>query len=435
MAQVELKCTLNKPHLPVLKTQQLVYVYIEAQAAETMANIRNLLNLALVLDKSGSMEGDKIISLRKAAKNVIDLLDEEDYVSITVFSDRVFKIAPSALASDKDDLKAAIDKIRDGGGTAMSGGMREGLEQLEKNVSPDRLNRMLLLTDGQTFGDEKDCKKLGAEMGDKEIVIQALGLGEDWNEDLLDDVAEASGGQADFIETPDEISDFFQEAVQRMQAAVVQNAELIIRLVNGVVPRQVWRVTPIIENLGYKPISERDVQVDLGTIDVDEGVSLLVELLVSPRPEGSFRIAQTEVNYDVPLMNLAGEKVKADVMIDLTADPQLAKEYDAFTMNLVEKVTAFKLQTRALNAAKMGDTEGASRQLRQAATRLLQVGEKKLADAALQEAQNLEEKGEMSSAGSKKLRYATRRLTRKPRAAREESEPSAEPAETETPQE
>jgi Ca-activated chloride channel family protein len=426
MAQVQLDCTLNKPHLPVLKTQQLVYVYIEAKADEGIAAVRNPLNLAMVLDKSGSMEGDKIVNLRKAAKNVIGMLDEDDYVSITAFSDRVFKIAPSQAASDRSALEAVIDSIRDGGGTAMSGGMEQGLKELEKYLAPERINRMLLLTDGQTFGDEDECRKLGAKMGTKDIVIQALGLGEDWNEDLLDEVAEASGGNADFIETPDEIADFFREAVQRMQATVVQNAYLTLRLVNGIVPRQVWRVTPMIENLGYRPLSDEDVQVDLGEMDKDVGISLLIELLVSPRPEGSFRIAQAEISYDVPALNLVAEKSKMDIMLDFTTDAQAAKEYDAETMNLVEKVTAFKLQTRALRAAKMGDTEGASKQLRAAATRLLQVGEKKLAEAAIEEAQNLEEKGEMSSAGSKKLRYATRKLTRKPRAAQEAAEGSDE---------
>jgi Ca-activated chloride channel family protein len=199
-----------------------------------------------------------------------------------------------------------------------------------------------------------------------------------------------------------------------MQATVVQNAQLILRLTNGVVPRQVWRVVPIIENLGYQPLSDEDVQVKLGEVDKDQGSALLVELLISPRPEGRFRIAQAEVNYDVPALSLVGEKAKTDVMVDFTSDPQQSKQYDAATMNLVEKVTAFKLQTRALNAAKMGDTEGASRQLRAAATRLLQVGEEKLAQAALDEAQNLEEKGEMTSSGTKKLRYSTRKLTRKP---------------------
>jgi len=200
--------------------------------------------------------------------------------------------------------------------------------------------------------------------------------------------------------------------VQRMQATVAQNAQLVFRLVNGVVPRQVWRVVPIIENLGYRPISDEGVQVDLGEIDKDQGVAVLVELLVSPRPEGTFRIAQAEGNYDAPALNLTGEKVKTDIMIGFTSDADQAKQYDAFVMNLVEKVTAFKLQTRALNAARMGDTEGASRQLRAAATRLLQVGEQQLAEAAIAEAENLEEKGEMSSAGTKKLRYATRKLTR-----------------------
>jgi len=431
MANVELTCTINKPHLPVLKTQQLVYVHIQAQATGEVTAVRNPLNLAMVLDRSGSMEGEKIANLRTAAKQVIDLLDKEDYVSITAFSDRVFKIAPSQEAADAGTLKALIDTIRDGGGTAMSSGMRQGLRELEKHLSPDRLNRMLLLTDGQTFGDEDECRALGVEMGSKGIVIQALGLGEDWNEELLDEVAEASGGTGDLIETADQITDHFQEVVQRMQAAVVQNAQLTLRLVNGVVPRQVWRVTPMIENLGYQPLSDRDVQVDLGEIGVDEGVALLVELLISPRPEGTFRIAQAEVNYDVPLLGLEDEKAKADVMIDFTRDPQEAKAYDAAIMNLVEKVTAFKLQTRALDAARMGDTEGASRQLRAAATRLLQVGEESLAEAALQEAQNLEDKGEMSSAGTKKLHYATRRLTRKPRTAQpaDEDAVGAEPPE------
>lgn len=422
MDQVQLSCTLNKPHLPVLRTQQLVYAYIEIKAAEGMVDVKAPLNISLVLDKSGSMEGAKISSLRQAAKNAIDLLDAGDFVSIVAFSDKVYTIAPSTLATDKEGLKRQIDRIRDGGGTAMSGGMRRGLAELEKNLSPDRLNRMLLLTDGQTFGDEDQCQELGAAMGTRGIVIQALGLGEDWNEDLLDQVAEASGGTGDYIESADKINAYFTSAVQRMQATVVQNARLILRLVNGVVPRQIWRVVPIIENLGYKPISDEDVQVNLGEVDKDQGLALLVELLVSPRPEGTFRIAQAEVNYDVPALNLTGEKAKLDIMIGFTSDPDKAKAYDAFIMNLVEKVTAFKLQTRALNAARMGDTEGASKQLRAAATRLLQVGEEKLAQAAIAEAENLEEKGEMSSVGSKKLRYSTRKLTRTPTSEQADSQ-------------
>jgi Ca-activated chloride channel family protein len=410
---VNLSCRLNKASLPVMNTQQLVYVLIDAVPGAGMAQVQMPLNLSLVLDKSGSMQGKKIKSLRHAAKLVVDRLGPEDTISVVAFSDRKYLIAASQPVSDKETLRKKIDRIRDGGGTAISGGMGQGLAELDKALSPDRVSRMLLLTDGQTFGDEKQCKKLGKQAGDKGIVVNALGLGDDWNEDLLDAIAEASGGVADFIDSPDKIVTVFEQAVQSMQDTVVQNAEMVLRLANGVTPRQVWQVLPMISNLGYRPLSDRDVQVALGELEKGQPRSLLVELLISPRPAGSYRIAQAEINYDVPGLKLAGEKVKTDILLTFTADAVQAKQYEPEVMNIVEKVTAFKLQTRALEEAKMGNVAGASQKLRAAATRLLDMGEDDLAQSALEEAENLEKSGQMSSHGTKKLRYETRKLTQR----------------------
>ncbi len=410
---VTLTCRLNKAYLPVMNTQQLVYVLLDTAMGAAMAQVQVPLNLSLVLDKSGSMQGKKIANLREAAKLVVDRLGPQDTISIIAFSDRKYVIAPSQLVADKTELMRQIDRIRDGGGTAISGGMKLGLAELDKALAPDRVSRMLLLTDGQTFGDEEACKKLGKQAGSRGIVVNALGLGDDWNEDLLDDVAEASGGKADFIDSPDKILDFFRQAVQSMQDTVVQNAQMIMRLANGVTPRQIWQVLPMISNLGYKPLSDRDIQVTLGELERGQPRSLLVELLISPRPAGRYRIAQVETNYDVPGLKLTGEKTKSDILLDFTADAALAKQHDAEVMNIVEKVTAFKLQTRALEDAKMGDVAGASQKLRAAATRLLEMGEQDLAEAALAEAKNLEKNGQMSAYGTKKLRYETRKLTQR----------------------
>ncbi len=410
---VTLTSRLNKASLPVMNTQQLVYVLVEAAPSAAVQAVQMPLNLALVLDKSGSMQGEKIQNLRSAAKLVVDRLGPQDLISIVAFSDRKYLIAESQPVTDKQALKQKIDRIRDGGGTAISGGMGQGLAELEKALSSDRISRMLLLTDGQTFGDEKQCKKLGKEAGSKGIVVNALGLGDDWNEDLLDDVAEASGGVADFIDSPAKIVGFFQSAVQAMQDTVVQNAQLILRLANGITPRQVWQVLPMISNLGYRPLSDRDVQVELGALEKGQPRSLLVELLVGARPAGQYRVAQAEVGYDVPGLGITGEKVKSDIVLEFTADATRAREYDAEVMNIVEKVTAFKLQTRALEEAKIGNIVGASEKLRAAATRLLEMGEQELAESALQEAENLEKSGQMSSHGTKKLRYETRKLTQR----------------------
>jgi Ca-activated chloride channel family protein len=137
----------------------------------------------------------------------------------------------------------------------------------------------------------------------------------------------------------------------------------------------------------------------------------LIELLVPPRSAGRYRVAQAEINYDVPSQNIVGEKTKTDVVVDFTTDPVAAKQYDARVMNIVEKVTAHKLQTRALDAAAAGDVVTATRQLRAAATRLLELGEADLAGTAQQEAERLEKEGQMSASGTKKLRYETRKLT------------------------
>ncbi len=408
-----LTCRLNKAHLPVMNTQQLVYVLIDAVPGASMAQVQMPLNLSLVLDKSGSMQGKKIQNLREAAKLVVDRLGPQDTISIVAFSDRKYLIASSQPVTDKGALKKKIDRIRDGGGTAISGGMNQGLTELGKAASPDRISRMLLLTDGQTFGDEKKCKQLAQKAGDQGILVNALGLGDDWNEDLLDNIAAASGGMADFIDSPNKIVTFFEQAVQSMQDSVVQNAQMVLRLASGVTPRQVWQVLPMISNLGYRPLSDRDVQVALGEMEKGQPRSLLVELLVGPRPAGTYRVAQTEISYDVPGLKLSGEKVKSDILLSFTANAAEARDYEPEVMNIVEKVTAFKLQTRALEEAKMGNIDGASQKLRAAATRLLEIGEDDLAQSALEEAENLETSGQMSSHGTKKLRYETRKLTQR----------------------
>ncbi len=411
--ELELKTTLSKTSLPVTSTQQLAYVLIEAMPTESIANMRMPLNFGFVLDHSGSMSGAKIEQLRDAVALALDHMTTEDLVSLTIFNDRSDVILESTAVSDPQRLKAQVARIRAGGGTTISKGMDKGLREIEKGLSSERVSRMLLLSDGQTYGDEIKCVQLARDAGGKGVPVVALGLGHDWNEDLLDEIAMASAGVSEFVDQPDEIVPFFSQTVQSTQQMVVQNAQMTLRLAANVVPRQVWQVVPLIANLGYQPISDRDVQVALGEVEAKVGKALLVELLLPPRPAGKYRIAQAEVAYDVPAQGLVGEKVRSDILLSFTHDPEEAKQYDTNVMNIVEKVTAFKLQTRALDEAKAGNIAGATQKLRAAATRLLDLGEESLATAALKEADNLEKQGSMSSEGTKKLRYETRKLTQK----------------------
>lgn len=417
--EVALTVRTNKTTFPVTDSTQLAYVLVEAMPTGEAADVQMPLNFSLVLDHSGSMSGKKIENLKEAAKLAVDQMSPEDLVSILIFDDSVDLIAESQPVTDPEALKAQIDEIDAAGGTNISFAMRDSLEELAKGMASGRVNRMLLLTDGETYGDEDDCRRLAAEAGRQDVPVTALGLGDDWIEELLDDIAEASGGMVDFLEEdkPEMVLQTFERAVKSAQATVVQDAMLLLRLVPGVMPRAVWRVTPMITKLGHRAISERDVQVELGDMERETGQSVLVELMISPRRPGTYRLAQAEVDYNVPALGLTGEKAKSDVILTFSSDTEVVSaataDRDPYVLNIVEKVTAHKLQTRALDEAAVGDITGATQKLRAAATRLLSVGEEDLAETAMHEAERLEQGEKLSSEGTKKLRYETRKLTQK----------------------
>lgn len=404
-----LTCVWGRAPLPVSTTPQVAYLLVEAHPGAATEVVP--LNFCLVLDRSGSMQGAKLAAMKEATKRVIDTLTAKDIVSIVLFDDQVQVLLSAALAEDKAALKARVDTIEEAGGTALSGGLLAGQAELQKNRSPDRVGALLLLTDGQTWGDEDRCRALAKELGQEGVRITALGLGAEWNEKLLDDLAEVTGGRSDYIADPAQITTFFQHAVRAAQGTIAQDSRLLLRLARDVTPRAVHRVTPVIANLGYQPIGQSEVSVRLGSLESGGMASIVIDMMVPPRNAGSFRIAQAELHY-TPLGATTEQIVKQDVLLEFTTSDANAV-YDPRVMNLVEKVTAFKLQTRALSEAEAGNVSGATQKLRAAATRLLDLGELELAQKAQDQANQLEQGQGMNPETQKELRYATRRLTQK----------------------
>lgn len=406
--EVTLTCTWGRAPLVASSSPQVAYLLVEAQAQAVTKRVP--LNFCLVLDRSGSMQGAKLAALKEATKQVIDTLTPQDIVSIVLFDDTVQTLVPATFATDREALKAQVDAIEEAGGTAMSGGMAAGIVELRKNHDPERVGAMLLLTDGQTWGDEDRCRALAQELARDHVRVTALGLGAEWNEKLLDDIADATGGLSDYIADPAQITTYFQHAVRTAQGTMAQDARLLLRLVRDAAPRAVYRASPIIANLGYQPIGDSEIAVRLGAIETDAPSSVIIDVMVPARDAGSFRIAQAELHY-TPVGG-SEQVIKQDILLEFVADPAQAT-YDPRVMNLVEKVTAFKLQTRALAEAEAGNLSGATQKLRAAATRLLDLGELELAQKVAEQAEHLDQGQAMSAEQQKELRYATRRLTQK----------------------
>lgn len=408
--EVNLRATLARPFVAVTANPQVSYLLLELQPSQTMAHVRVPVNVSFVLDRSGSMKGEKIDRVRRATATAIDLLDAQDILSVVIFDHRTEVLIPAAPVYNRRDLQEKIGRIRDAGGTKIAPALDKALQEIEK-AGGSGIRRLVLLTDGQTEN-EKDCLLRAEQAGRQGVPITALGVGNDWNEDLLIDIANRSGGTADYIAHADTIVEYFQNTVQRAQATAIQNASLTLRLVQGITPRAVWQVIPLIDNLGYRPISDRDVSVPLGDLETGQGRTLLIELLVDPRPVGQYRIGQAEVTYDVPALNRAQQKVRADIILTYTNDASQINQVHAPVMNIVEKVSAFKLQTRALQDLQSGDVANATQKLKSAVTRLLNQGEVELAEAMQREVQNLEQSGQLTSEGQKTIKFGTRKTVR-----------------------
>ncbi|MBN2090466.1 VWA domain-containing protein, partial [candidate division KSB1 bacterium] len=299
----------NKACFPA-NSATLAYVLLEAVPLSEKQIVRQPLNLSLVLDRSGSMKGTKIENVRKAVNAIIEQLTDQDILSVILFNEEVELLIPAQSVSNKAELKKKIDQITHGGGTMISKGFRIGLDELQSFWSEDRINRMILLTDGQTYGDEDQCCQLAQEAARQNIAVTALGVGDEWYEDMIDAIAQYSSGKSDYIAQPEEILSFFNEEVETFRDTVFQNATLTLRLSEGVVPKRVFRVTPMISNLGFAPISEHDIILNLKELTTNVGQRILVELMLPARPEGDFRLAQAELCYDIPQEGVLDEKIR-----------------------------------------------------------------------------------------------------------------------------
>lgn len=406
----------NRLGVPVIDQPQLLYILTELTPGESMSSSRIPLNFALVLDRSGSMAGEKLRVLKDAVKNIIDQLNPDDIISIVTFETKTQVLVESQPAVDKEGIKGQVDKIRDGGGTNMAPAIQEGLRLVSLKQSAGRVSRLVLLTDGEATDNEDDSRQLANLAGTQGIPLVGLGFGKDWNEDFLFDLADRSilaspgahQGQAEYIPSPEEANKVFQDVYQSMQV-VAQNTSLTIRMVQGLEARRVWQVTPLIKDVGKNVIQGRAIVVSVGELERN-GAAYLAEIMLPPRAAGTVRIAQTDVTYDVP----GGEKKRAavDLIVQYTSDPSVLNQVNGRVMNVIERVQAFKLQTQALDEVDTGNVQAATQKLRQAVTMLLSQGEIELATQMQDEAERLEKSGELSNEAKKTIKLTSRKTVR-----------------------
>ncbi len=214
--------------------------YIETRLAKLLnAPVKiTHLNISIVIDRSGSMQGVKMGYAKKAAKSIIDHLETTDYVSIVMYDNSIDSVQEPTLAFNKELIKNKIDKITPRGSTNLWGGTERGYEYVQKNYKPGYINRVLLISDGLANVGITDSIKIRNNVQKFKdvhgITLSTFGVGLDYNETLMTDMAETGAGNYYFIDAPEKMIGILDKELNGMLNIVARSAELIIRLPKGV---------------------------------------------------------------------------------------------------------------------------------------------------------------------------------------------------------
>jgi Ca-activated chloride channel homolog len=201
--------------------------------ADVPQSPRRKLNLSIAIDRSGSMAGGPLHHALKAAEAVVDKLEPDDILSIVTYDDAIDTIFGPAPVTDKNAVKTLIRKVRAGGITNLSGGWLKSCEHVKQHFDAQKVNRVLLLTDGHANAGIQDPKIListAAKKNEEGIVTTTLGFAQGFNEDLLIGMARTATGNFYFIQSIDEASEVFEIELGSMKSVVAQNLTATLEL-------------------------------------------------------------------------------------------------------------------------------------------------------------------------------------------------------------
>jgi Ca-activated chloride channel homolog len=310
------------------------------------------INLAVVIDRSGSMAGQKLEHAREAARTVISKLRDGDRIALVTFGSDVTVLFPSTLVSaeTRPSLLAAIDNIVDRGGTFLSGGLESGREQVLRHARQGFVNRVLLMSDGQANEGVTGPMELAglarAALG-QGIHVSTMGLGTDFNEDVMTSLAENGGGRYYFVADSSAMASMFNDELKTLLATVGRDATLKLTLEPGI---------ELLEVYGYTfQQNGNEVKVDLPDLYSGQNQKLIAKVRVPTDHEGKVAVGRVELNYLDAATNRRAA-VESRVVVELTGDSRKFDEgQDRNVLARAEQAAAAKRLSEAMDAYGRGE--------------------------------------------------------------------------------
>jgi len=384
---------------------QLLYVLLDYSPQEGKdRDAAPPLNLCLTLDRSTSMKGMSMDMVKATAIQILRRMRPQDSIAIVAFSDRAEVIVPAATNAEVPKLEARVQMLQTFGGTEIYQGLEAALNEIMRAYDRTRVNHIILITDGRTYGDEAACFELAARAAEQGIGISGLGIGTEWNDEFLDKLAAQTGGSSFYVSQPGEIQRLLLEKFENLWQVYAEDVVMRFKTTPGVTLRYAFRLQP---EAGLLTLES---PMRLGPMLRDGHLTLLLEFLVEPEAtrEETTVLLEGEVEvtlYARPVPLVLPLRASRPVSANPGVDPPPQEIVQALS-----RLTLYRMQEQARLEITAGEYQRASRRLQLLASNLVASGETKLAQTVLLEAERLKHSKRLSSEGEKQIKYGTRAL-------------------------
>ena len=403
---------LDYPAVVQKKEQKLHLMVRLVGGVQVQSKKRLPLNLSVVLDRSGSMAGEKLEYVKKAAQFLVQHLNQQDHFSLVTYNhDVTINLEPQTV-SDKERITRAIEKLTAGGTTNLSGGWLQGCQLVSQNLAEQSVNRVLLLTDGlanQGVTDTTRLTEMARQKRGDRITTTTMGVGMDFNEDLLTKMASEGGGAFYFIDNPDQTPHIFAEELRDLLTVVAQNV-----MISFTPAAMVQNVTQL-NTYSTEPDDGKAKRFRLGDVYSEEEKVLLLEFTVKAQENlGQASLGQLRIEYDEIAANSTIHHVlDYSVEVAIVTESAFAEiDQHPEVGKLALMLEAARARDKAVKFADQGDFEKANAVLSKAAD---DIQESKFQDKELLSEHNMlrEEAIDMALGAERYNAYSRKSTTSK----------------------
>ncbi len=301
-----------------------IILELELKARHPDTSRHTPVNVSVVLDRSGSMEGPKIEKARQAACAALDQLEADDFFSLVIFDNEVELLLPPERVGShdhRDDLKTRINRIQPRGSTALYAGVQMGARQVRRFLDRERVNRVILISDGlANVGPSRtsDLAELGRSLAGEGMGVSTIGLGEDFNEDLMTGLAEASRAHYYYVKDAEKLPAILTDELGAASACVAGKVRIRITAPAGVRLR---------EMVGHPGIAcqERSAEIVLPEVSGSEQRLFHLRCTVDDTAAATATLADATLDYEDAASN-AQQSRRAVAEVRFTDDAHQSDE-------------------------------------------------------------------------------------------------------------